>query len=197
MDPHYCLLIVPCSDRKRLGGRPPEHRSDHDSDLGRARRHVLTRSRADESRLLPAWQRYDGNFYRAAGPMLGRVAQEGRLIILSGGYGVLDARDPIGTYNRLLRPGDWPRGLLERTIAARATDQGLDVVAFAGASTGYARLLRAVPWTLPTGRTAHLVTMQWMRGVSAVSAALGTAFAAFVTGGSDYPVATRVERLDR
>ena len=70
-------------------------------------------------------------------------------------------------------------------------------MAFAGTSTPYARLLRRVDWVLPAGRTAHLVTMRGMRGVSAVSTALGTALAAFVSGQGDYPGPTHVERLSR
>lgn len=197
LDPARCLLIVPCSAHKRPGGDEATSHSHDGTDLGSARDRVLAASRVDQSRVLAAWGRYDGRLYRAAAPALEAVARDGRLLILSGGYGVLDGREPIGTYDRLMRPGDWPPGLLEQTLAGRASQAGFDVVAFAGTSTPYARLLRRVDWVLPAGRSAHLVTMRGMRGVSAVSTALGTALAAFVSGQGDYPGPTHVERLSR
>lgn len=198
LDPADCLLIVPCSDRKRATGRRSVAQGMHiGDDLEQARRSVLAVSNVDRSTVLPAWERYGGNFYRAAGSGVGDVAKAGRLVILSGGYGVLDGREATGAYNRLLSASDWPTGLLERTIAARTAQLGLDVVAFAGASTAYAKVLRRVVWALPPGRVAYLVTTQGLRGVSAVSGALGTAFVAFVSGTGEYPPATIIERLDR
>lgn len=166
-------------------------------DLGAARRKVLDlpESEADESRVLPARQRYNGSLYRAVGQeVLDDLAASGRLVILSGGYGVLDGRDLIGSYNRLMKSSDWPAGLLEKTIAVRAEQSGMDVVAFAAATTEYAKVLRRTPWRL-AGRTAQLVTIRDVRGVGAVSTALGLALNAFVRARGEFPAGTVVQRL--
>lgn len=183
-DPSTSLIVVPCSARKRLGGLRSGRATSANAALEDARRDVLARANADEERLMPAWQRYDGNLYRAVGPRLRKVAHDGRLLILSGGYGVLDGRDQIGTYNKMMKTSDWPKGLLEEMIAARAAGAGLDVVAFAAASTDYAKVLRRVSWDLPGGRAACLVTMHGLVGTSAVSNALGLACRAFMEGTS-------------
>lgn len=143
---------------KRPGGSPGTVTTSN-TPLHTAQRRVLAQpdSHTDESRLLPAWQRYDGYFYRAAGQeVLAELAGSGRLLILSGGYGLLDGRDLIGFYNRRMNPHDWPAGLVEQALTTRAEDSDLDVVAFAAATTPYARLLRRTPWSLTEGHTAHL-----------------------------------------
>jgi hypothetical protein len=195
--PDRCLIVIPCSARKRNGGRPGTP-TPADSALEAARRRVLERadSQTNESLLRPAWQRYDGSLHRAAGERIpADLAASGRLVILSGGYGVLDGRDMIGDYNRLMKASDWPAGLLERALAVRAELVGLDVVAFAGTTTEYAKVLRRTPWRLGAEQRAQLVTIRGVRGVGAVSRALGLALRAFTTGQGSYPVGTSVERL--
>lgn len=197
LNPARCLLVVPCSASKRKGGRRGQP-APAPADLVAARRDVLEHpdSHTDDSLVMPAWQRYDGYLYRAARPALSDPAATDRLLILSGGYGVLEGRDPIGNYNRMMRSSDWPRGLLEQLVADRAAQSRLDVVAFAGSTTDYAKLLRRARWQLPEGRAAQLVTLRGVRGVSAVSSSLGLALRAFMALGSNYPQGTIVERLD-
>jgi hypothetical protein len=153
-------------------------------------------SHTDESLVKPAWQRYDGHLYRAAGRVLSDLAESNRLLILSGGYGLLEGRDLVGDYDRIMRTRDWPSRLLEQLLADRAADSGLDVVAFAGFTTDYAKVLRRTPWQLAPGRTAHLVTLRGGRGASAISSSLGLALRTFVERRSNYPQGTVVERLD-
>lgn len=159
LDPSRCLVVIPCSASKRSGGRPGVPATAPE-DLAAARRNVLQRpdSHADESLVMPAWRRYDGYLYRNCGDVLGDLAASRRLVILSGGYGVLDGDDLIGNYNRPMKPGDWPRGLLERVLADRILQSGLDVVMFAGATTPYAKVLHRTPVRLRDGTTAVLVT---------------------------------------
>lgn len=145
---------------------------------------------------MPAWQRYDGHLYRSAGPALSDPAAIDRLLVLSGGYGVLEGRDLIGDYNRKMRSRDCPRGLLEHLLIDRAAQSRLDVVAFAGATTDYAKVLHRARWQLPRGRTAQLVTLRGVRGVSAVSSSLGLALRALMEMRGNYPQGTVVERLD-
>lgn len=164
--------------------------------LPATRRIVLAQADLDDTRLMPAWQRYDGAFYRAAGAGLEEAAQAGRLLILSGGYGLLEGTEPIGTYDRVMNLRDWPGNLLEDLLEDRSRGSGLDVVAFAATSTGYAKLLRRVQWSVPSGRRVVLVRVSGLRGTSVVSRSLGQAFRAFQTGNpGDFPSETVVERL--
>ena len=65
---------------------------------------------------------------------------------MSGGYGIVDARESIGIYNRRLNPKDWPGTLLAEVIAAYARSHRLTRLAmFLSASTGYARVMRRRP----------------------------------------------------
>lgn len=196
LNPARCLIVIPCSASKRKGGRPGAP-TPAPPLLAGPRHTVLARpdSHIDETLVMPACQRYTGHLYRSAESVLPELAMTGRLIILSGGYGVLEGDDLIGAYNRLLRPGDWPRGLLEHLLAERAARAAVDVVAFAGTTTSYARILRRTQWRLGHGHTAHLVTLGGVRGVSAVSNLLGLALRAFVEATHKYPEGTAVERL--
>jgi len=199
LDPVRCLIVIPCSASKREGGRPGMP-SSSSAGLNAARRRVLAMpdSHTDESLVLPAWQRYDGYLYGVARHDLIRdLAASGRLVILSGGYGVLDGRDLIGLYNRPMRSRDWPAGLLEQLVAGRAEESGLDVVAFAGATTEYAKVLRRAPWQLAEGRSARMVTIRGVRGVRAVSESLGFALSSFVEERGGYPEGAVVESLGR
>lgn len=196
LDPQQCHAVVPCSSSKKEGGSASPFPVQVRADLQAARRAVLSQVGVDDSGgLLAAWQRYDGYFHREAHQALRTTANEGRLTILSGGYGVLDGREPIGRYDRVLRMRDWPVGLLQGILAERAEACGGDVVCFAGASTPYAKLLRSTSWRLPSGRGCYLVTVEGLRGVRPVSTALGQSFASFIAGRKDYPTATAVDRI--
>lgn len=197
LDPERCLIVIPCSASKSKGGRPGAPATAA-AGLTEARRTVLVDpdSRADESLVMPAWRRYNGHLYRAAGPVLSDLAATNRLLILSGGYGLLEGRDLIGYYNRIMRTRDWPSDLLEQLLSERAADSALDVVAFASLTTDYAKVLRRTPWQLAPGRAAHLVTLRGGRGASLVSRSLGLALRTFVERRRNYPQGTVVERLD-
>lgn len=70
-----------------------------------------------------------------------------RIVIISGGYGLLLADEPIGMYDRKFALPDWPRGLLEDCLAALGKQMGVErVLAFCARSTGYAELVRRAPW---------------------------------------------------
>ena len=86
--------------------------------LDRARAANRRRAAVDERTLAPAWQRYSGRFYQAAGDALAEaVRRRLRLLILSGGYGVLLAREPTGLYEAALRTSWWPEHVLEHVLA--------------------------------------------------------------------------------
>jgi hypothetical protein len=201
IDPRRATLIIQCAASKKSGGRAAETSriEPWPEALIQARRRVLTTAQADESRLLPAWRRYTGTFYDYAGDALAQAAAVGNLLILSGGYGLLRADEPIGNYNRLFKLAEWPRGLLERLLVEHVRVTGTDaVVAFASTSSDYARLMRRTPWR-DAGITAVLVIVTGVSGGAMVEVPrrLGQAFECFWSGSpaGEYPAGVTVERL--
>ena len=107
--------------------------------LNRARAANRERARINEQTLVPAWQRYDGSFYQSARDALARaVEKQLHLLILSGGYGVLLASEPIGSYNAPLNRCWWPEDVLEDVLAGYARHHRLKRLrAFIPAKNGY------------------------------------------------------------
>jgi hypothetical protein len=165
------LIVTSCSADKAHGGHTvltgpsvadllPAALADR---LRGTRATLAPQARVDESRLLPAWQRYTGHLHRAANPSLGRAIDSGTpVLILSGGYGLLHGGEPIGAYNRPFARRDWPPGLLEDCLATAAERLAADnVLAFCSRTTAYADVLRRVRWA--EGVRARLVAPD-MRG---------------------------------
>jgi hypothetical protein len=201
-DPGRALLVIGCSKEKATGG-PPIRNDVTDSwpsELHEARTGVLGRSRFDGTRLLPAWRRYTGTFFRSAGGALRDAASRRRMVIVSGGYGLLRADEEIGWYDRKLHLGDWPAGLLERLLAEEARRVGADtVVGFLSRTSDYARLFRRVPWQRAGIHAAFVTVHLDGRGGAQVLVPrlLGEAFTAFWERRSlqHYPGGVVVERL--
>jgi hypothetical protein len=183
VDPRAALLVVPCSATKAPGGGSPVSATPRGwpEDLLAARADLAPVARVDESRLMPAWRRYTGHFYQAAGEAIGDAAFYGHPLILSGGYGLARATESIGDYNRPLRLADWPGGLLERLLVDECQAVGGPVVAFVADTTGYAKLLRGTAWNRSPNRRALLVTVKGVGGgaMRTVPTRLGHAFEAF------------------
>jgi hypothetical protein len=200
VDPRESLVIDPCSARKRRDGHAPAHTVDAmwPAPLLAARARLGAMVDVDKSQVLPAWQRYTGNFYSNAGRAIEEAAVAGRLLILSGGYGLLEAQEPIGNYDHEMRTSDWPTGLLENLIARRTETAGLNVVAFAARSSAYYKVLSRVRWRLPAGREALLVTIDsaGAGAMTEVPRRLGVALAVWWTAGiTAYPAGVSVRRL--
>jgi hypothetical protein len=200
IDPRRSLIVLTCSGRKESGGRPPTaaDASAWPQDLLEARVRVLATAQANTGRVLPAWRRYTGTFYQHARPAVGEAATTGHVVIISGGYGIIRADEPIAWYDKVLQLSDWPPGLLESALVSEAERCGAQtVVAFASATTGYAKLLHRTPWR-QAGIDARLVTVVGVTGgaMSEVPRRLGQAFSAFWNRQhSSYPAGMRVELL--
>lgn len=99
---------------------------------------------------------------------------------------------------QFLQLTDWPAGLLESALISEAQRCGAHtVVAFAPATTDYARLLRRARW-LQAGIDAMLVTIADVTGgaMAEVLRRLGQAFTAFWTReNGSYPPGTAIELL--
>lgn len=151
------LIILPCSGSKKhdgdvytagpsiLASLPPALAGE----LAAARKDVARRIVIDERQVMPARQRYDGVLYRAAGHAIERMMDAGaHVLILSGGYGLVSANEPIGNYNAVLKPGWWPHNLLGRCLLAYAASHRIQSVrAFAAATSPYHRVLSNVDWS--------------------------------------------------
>ncbi|MFD5244887.1 hypothetical protein ACFWIW_10110 [Amycolatopsis sp. NPDC058340] len=195
IDPREALAIIGPSKAKHRGGGTAGSGAAWPEPMLRARADVLARSKVDDGGLLPAWRRYSGNFYRNVGGALGEAAASGRLLILSGGYGILRADEPISCYDRKLRLGDWPPGVLEDAVLGEARRIGATkAVTFVSASADYAKLARRIPWDIE----ALLVTIEFHGGGAQVEVPrrLAQAFSAWWRRSpSDYPAGMVVEEL--
>ena len=113
------LIVIPCSSSKRKDGGSPEGGGDSILDSLPSRLAAELRSRRarntpiaqlDESVLLPAVERYTGGLYQSAGAAMDTLVQSSAgILIVSGGYGVVGAAEPIGWYSQLFKPGNVAR----------------------------------------------------------------------------------------
>ena len=201
LDPLTTLMLVTCSATKTQGGFPaaPTPAAVWPAELYAARQRQAMRCAFDESRLLPAWQRYHGHFYTAAGASLGAAAAaHANVLIISGGYGLLRLDEPIGSYDRAFTRSDWPPGLLERLLIDQARRRGIEaVVAFTSASTGYGQLVARTPWAdVAPKPVLHVTGLAASAAMVRVPKTLGAAFASFWSGNPDaFPAGTTVRSL--
>lgn len=145
------LILIPCSGSKARGGRadlsdpsvaalldPVSRRA-----LLEARDRLREAAKVDESLLMPAWQRYTGALYAASQAMQQAVESDSPPVILSGGYGLVLATEPIGWYERRFSLKDWPAGLLADCLdQIVGRTKASAVVSFCSTSTGYGDFVR-------------------------------------------------------
>ncbi|WP_204052729.1 hypothetical protein [Microbispora siamensis] len=185
IDPRRVLVVIPCSAGKSRGGEPSSGATSCSwpEALLAARARLRLTAQVDEVLLLPAWRRYEGFFYRAAGSSLQQAVLSGvHVLILSGGYGVVRAKEAIGYYEKVLNRRDWPPGLLESLLVEEASRLDVDaVVAFTPARGHYAAVVRCAPWRERGVSPVFHVTMVGHSGgaMMKVPHGLGQAFAAF------------------
>lgn len=148
------LIVIPCSKEKASGGGSSgsgpsilEFLSSTLAErLDSARNKVAKVAKMLDTGWLPAWERYSGHLYEAAAEGL-KSSSRLHLLILSGGYGILHAEEPIRDYDRPLTMGDWPANLLQDVIGAYAEKYGLARAMFFASRTGnYAKILRRGRW---------------------------------------------------
>jgi len=167
-DPSATLFVIPCSGAKRSGGKAqgPGARRLIDSptpalarELRAARAAISRPADLDESRLMPAWQRYRGALYEIAASGIEDALTRGlHLLIISGGYGVVLAGEPIGHYQARFRHTWWPGHVVERALAEYVRHHGLRAVrAFASLTTAYRTVIERTDWRGAGVRDAVLV----------------------------------------
>ena len=189
------LLILPCSGKKLpfygvrdTGPRITDYLPDDlASKLNSARRSVhRNHANVDEQTLGRAWQRYDGHLYKSAREAL-RDALENKMhiLILSGGYGVLLANEPIGFYQARLNLAWWPKDLLEEVIASYAWHHKLKrIIAFVSSTTSYRSLLKRVDWRSAGADEVVLLMPEPVQGGAMVKAprSQGEAISTLISG---------------
>ncbi len=189
------LIVIPCSGRKRRGGTEgtdgasvvdwlPEELA---MELSAARQRNAPSSRLDESRTMPAVERYAGMLFEAAADALERIQEAGaEVVIVSGGYGVVSSGEAIGWYAQPFAERMWPEGLVARCLGAYAESiEATAVVGLLAGTTAYAKMFREVRWPA-TVESAWLVSPELHGGGAQVKVprAIGEALAEIADGGS-------------
>jgi hypothetical protein len=187
------LLVIPCSGAKQPGSKPGNALSilseidpARAARLATARAALRARAQVDEKTLMPAYRRYAGQLYEHGANSIGAALAAGRrILIVSGGYGLLLAVEAIGMYEKRFALSDWPRGLLEECLLDYARHVGVrSVIAVMSSTTDYARLIRSVNWR-GAGLAATLVSPVAHGGGAMVKVprAQGQAIAALIRTG--------------
>jgi hypothetical protein len=104
---NHPLLVIPCSGAKRRGSGEARGQSilstidpRYAATLASARSALRYDAQVDDT-LMCALQRYDGELYQGASNAIATyIKSGGRVMIVSGGYGLLLPYEPIGWYNR-------------------------------------------------------------------------------------------------
>lgn len=189
---YQTLFLLPCSARKAIGGQSglegaPLHEclpSNLRARLLSARDRVAETSRLEDDLLMPAYRRYTGHLYVAAGATLARAVQTGlHVVIISGSYGLVNASEPIGRYERVFSKRDWPDGILADAIAEYARIYELrHIRAFVASSSSYFKLLDGLDSSAARFIDTQLITPVVVGGGSMVKTprALGEAFSAYI-----------------
>ena len=159
LQPGTTMLVIPCSGSKQPGSGDRGGTSILDvlppplaGELADLRRRNVVVARTDESTLRPAAERYAGTLYKSAGVAIQQLASRGAsIVIISGGYGLVLAGEPIGMYEQVFRPAMWPNRIIERCLSALAErSETRTVVVVLSASTGYATVFRRTRWPSTT-----------------------------------------------
>lgn len=194
------LLLIPCSGGKSSGSVPCERVSilnrlspSISNGLSAARATLRDKAQVDERTLVPAFRRYSGQLYANGSSAIGAALNLGcRVMIVSGGYGLLLANEPIGMYERRFTLSDWPRGLLETCLMEYSRSEEIaQVIAVMSATTDYGKLIRRTKknWA-ESGMHAMLVSPVSVGGGAMIKVprAQGQAIAALVDGaiGNDW-----------
>ena len=153
-----------------------------------ARERVRDRINIDENTLIPAIDRYHGTLYEHARTALDlALDNQVHIIILSGGYGIVCAAEPIGNYDAVFNRQWWPKGLLENILAEYATINAIKHVrAFVSATTAYRKIIERVEWQNTGVRDVILHTPEPTTGaMKKAPRAQGQALAAYLRGDLD------------
>jgi hypothetical protein len=106
------------------------------------------------------------------------LADRTHVLIISGGYGLLCADEPISKYNLIFNARRWPQRLIPRCLEAYCEAHAIKTVtAFAGRKTPYAQVIRKTSWRHAGVQNAVLICPSFSGGgaLHAVPKAIGQA----------------------
>lgn len=158
--------MMQCSVKKAPGGTSRAGASVIDSlphgladELIDRRKQNAAAARVDESTLRQAVERYDGHVYNEGRAAIRTLLDRGaRVVIVSGGYGLVLPDEAIGDYDCQFRRKMWPDRLIERSLATIAGEVSIkQVVGVLSATTDYAKVFRRTMWPSTVG-SVHLLT---------------------------------------
>ena len=110
------------------------------------------------------------------------VKQRLHVLILSGGYGVLLAGEPIGLYDVQLKTSWWPERVLECVLAGYARRHRLRCMrAFVSRTTSYRKIVERANWK-EAGVDDAVLLMPEYGSQDSVSRTQGEAFASLLSG---------------
>lgn len=150
------LLVLPCSGSKskpRVSKAGASILGDLSVETARrlvaAREALSTRTQLNESVLVPALERYRGFLYQEAGTQLSDAVNRGlHVLIISGGYGVLRATEPIGDYNEVFHLAWWPPNLIQTCLIEYCARHSLTAVrALVSVNGDYAKVIQRTDWS--------------------------------------------------
>ncbi len=168
------MFVLPCSGRKSRSASPSQGPSIVDCLSGEVARDLVTqrvrnaeRAGVDQSTLARAIDRYDGTLYEIARFAIDELIANGaHVLVLSGGYGVVLAAEPIGKYEARFRNSMWRDRVVECCLAEYSSKPVITtVVGILSGSTGYAQAFRRTRWPSTLSQVL-LVTPQ--RGTGAM-----------------------------
>ena len=150
------MFVLPCSgDKDKSSSATTSHGGSVTDSLPQEIARELLRQRArnretsgiDESNLTRAIDRYNGPLYQIARRAITKLIREGaRVLIVSGGYGVVLPTEPIGDYNSEFKLSMW-QDIVQRCLAAYAEEMPITtVVGVMSQTTDYAKAFRKTEW---------------------------------------------------
>lgn len=128
--------MMQCSVKKAPGGTSRAGASVIDSlphgladePIDRRKQNAAA-ARVDESALRQAVERYDGHVYNEGRAAIRTLLDRGaRVVIVSGGYGLVLPDEAIGDYDCQFRRKMWPDRLIERSLATIAGEVSIKQV---------------------------------------------------------------------
>lgn len=197
------LFVAPCSAHKRKFAEPSmAEPGPHDvlselrragatevaDDLERERSRPAVRAGldVDASGLLPAYERYaEGTLWKAGvdrRPGLRRAVEAGvDLCLISGAYGLVHAREPIGYYDIELSDAGWKPEVIGRALAEYASALEAHRVVALLRVPEYQRIVSNAKWSQPV-KTVDILSPEGLEGPVSSDASLGEALEVLLSG---------------
>lgn len=186
------MIVLPCSGRKAPSAQIRKGQSitsliprDLAGELIAQRAQNVATACIDESTVEAALNRYDGTLYQIGRSAIADLLRKGaQVLILSGGYGVVLAKEPIGMYDSKYRTSAWRDRIVERCLAAYARQAAVTtVVGIMSGSSAYAVAFRRTEWPTTISRILLVTPERRLGAMVKAPRAQGEALVAIADSG--------------